>query len=98
MKRLNKYPRNVQIFAVNAGNRSGFNIYISLSGQCEFLYYHRHNGLLYKILEKGIYIETLYRWRPNKMRYYAGKKLERNIRYLIKVVEDYFEADIEEVA
>lgn len=93
MKQLNKYPKNVQVFAVNAGNRSGFNIYISLSGQCEFLYYHRHNGLFYKFLEKGIYLETLYRWRPNRMGYFAGKTLEKNVRYLMKTISDYFEAD-----
>ena len=93
MKQLNKYPKNVQVFAVNAGNRSGFNIYISLSGQCEFLYYHRHNGLFYKFLEKGIYLETLYRWRPNRMGYLAGKTLEKKVRYLMKTIADYLEAD-----
>ena len=84
--------RNVRIFAVNNGNKAGFNIYLDFSGQREFLTYHRHNGLLYGLLKDGVRADDLRRSAPSRGRggnRLRGRRLRGTLSHLLLVVDDY---------
>lgn len=91
--------RNIRIIAENNGNRDGVNIYLDFSGQREFVMHHRHNGLLYALLQDKPRLSELQRWRGGRGRLnarffrendlYAAKKLEPVVLHLLDVIEDY---------
>ncbi|MBQ9521064.1 MAG: hypothetical protein IJR72_00660 [Oscillospiraceae bacterium] len=80
--------RNVRVFATNRDNRDGFNIYLDFSGQREFLFTHRHNGLLYNLLKDGVRTEDLRRWTPRRGTA-SGQRLQGMVSHLLTVVDDY---------
>ena len=93
--------RNTRVFAVNDGNNPGFNILLDFSGQQEFLLYHKHNGLLYKLLKDGVMLEELNRYSPkgsctNSM-YLRGiqrrriTKLDNMVSHLLTKIDVYIE-------
>lgn len=57
----NKTRRNTMIFAENTEGKAGFDIYISFSGQREYLMFHRHNAFLYELLKDGVKIDEFRR-------------------------------------
>ena len=85
--------RNIRIAAINNGTEDGFNIYLDFSGQREFLMHHRHNGLLFALLNDGIRADDLRRWSPANGRgsrsRASGDKLKSMVAHLLIVVEDY---------
>lgn len=88
---------NIRIIAENRKNDIGFNIYIELSGQREYLMSHRHNGMLFNVLKDGIYLNELRRWKPNdyickssrRSKVSGYSQLHGIIRHLLLVVDDY---------
>lgn len=57
----NKTRRNMMIYAENTEGKSGFDIYISFSGQREYLMFHRHNAFLYELLKDGVKVDEFKR-------------------------------------
>lgn len=89
---------NIRLVAVNRDHMDGFNIYLDFSGQREYLMSHRHNGLLYKMLEDGVRLADLQPLRGNRelssqfyRRYgvYRGNVLDSMICHLLFVVDEY---------
>ena len=71
---------NLRILAVNNGDQCGFSIYLDFSGQCDFLMYHRHNGLLYNLLENGVSVNELCRTSCFIKQSKSGKQISRTER------------------
>ena len=57
-----KRVRNVRIYAELSGREGGMNIGMDLSGQREFVVYHRYNPQLYAFFRDGVWLEELDRW------------------------------------
>ena len=89
--------KNTYVYAKNCENGNGFNVYLDLSGQTEFVYWHRNNFFLYNILKDGIQLEELRKRRRSiriKNRYQSRKysaKRERMLEHLIAVLDEYIE-------
>jgi len=91
MKNLN---RNIRVLAENRNQGDGFNIYLDLSGQKEFLMFHRHNGLLFSLLRDGICVDDLTRWTPRKGGLIWGRQAEKMVgmvSHLVDVIMEYLE-------
>ena len=89
-----KSNRNIRVFAINNGNRDGFNIYLDYSGQREYLTYHRHNGLLYDLLKKGVAVDDIRRWSPANLGCFrvgrsGSARLYEVVGHLVSVIDDY---------
>lgn len=80
--------RNVRVFAQNREGRTGFNIYLDFSGQREFLFTHRHNGLLYNLLKDGVRTDDLRRWTPRRNTP-SCRRLQGMVSHLLAVVDAY---------
>ena len=85
---------NINVLAVNDGSNPGFNIFLDFSGQKQFLMYHRHNGLLYKLLKDGVRLQELRRLelrrsfvRRHKRRH--NRRFENLLQYLLKEADRY---------
>ena len=89
--------RKVWVMAENNGNKAGFKIFLSISGQREFLMYHRHNGLLFRLLEHGVRADDLRRWEPfssfagmrRKVRRKLSTRMEGMVEHLLEVIDDF---------
>lgn len=91
---MTKNNRNVRVIAVNNYGHAGFNIYLDFSGQWEYLAYHRHNGLLYRLLKDGVAIDDMKRWKPSKLKNFrTGRtvvsKMHNMVGHLNAVIDDY---------
>ena len=78
--------RGIRVFAVNNYKvRSRFDIYLEFSGQREWLMSHRHNGYLFKLLERGISLGDLRR--------FGGRREQSRVQYLLRVIDEYLEEE-----
>lgn len=77
--------RYVWLTAENSGDRDGFNIYLSISGQREFLMHHRHNALLYRLLERGMRTDGLRRRTRRRL----SVRMDGMVHHLLTVLDDY---------
>ncbi len=66
-----KMKLNTILYATNADNKNGFNIYISQSGQIDYLMFHRHNACLYNLLKDGIALDEFERKSQQKRSEYV---------------------------
>lgn len=90
---------NNRIFAENSENRSGFDIWLDLSGERHYLMYHRYNIMLYVLLKDGISLGQLARWKPENAaivkRYYGGisirqiDKMTSSVANVLKNAQTY---------
>lgn len=98
MKNWIKANPNTKIYASSANNTSGFNIYLSISGQQIYIMTHRHNAFLFDLLKESVSVSTLRRWETNppKMRSSRkyNKKRKSSINHLIKVIDEYINEEI----
>lgn len=73
--------RGVRVVAINNDKvYSKFDIYLEFSGRREWLMIHRHNGILFKILQHGISLGELRRLK--------GREQGR-VQYLLRVIDEY---------
>lgn len=88
-----KYNRNIRVIAENNNGRlPGFNVYLDLSGQREYIFTHRRNGQLYNLLKNGIPISQLKRLTPKQIGVKTGSTSTYDkVRHLLCVVEDYID-------
>ena len=75
--------QKIKVVAVN-NNRieSKFDIYLERNGQRDWLMIHRHNGILYKMLEHGMRLDELRNtkgWRKDQ------------VKYLLRVIDEFLE-------
>jgi len=92
-----KNTRNIRVIAENSENMSGFDIYLDFSGHREYLESHRHNGMLYKLLENGVSLDEMRRWKPGKsykrVAYDCGSKvvirIQNAVDHIVKVADSY---------
>ena len=93
MKTKSKQLNNVKVFAKNRRGVSGFDVMLDFSGQRVFLIHHRHSGLLYLLLEDGMRLDDLRKWKPskqrNKSRQRSQTKLMNMKNHLVKVIDSY---------
>ena len=75
----NKFDKQAQVKAEKVSD--GFNVYLIQDGRWSFITCHRHNPLLYGLLEKGMDVEEMRRWRP-AFRMKHSRKLVESVRYL----------------
>ena len=75
----NRFDKQAQVKA-EAVNE-GFNVYLILDGQWNFITHHRHNPFLYSLLEKGMDVEEMRHWHP-EFRMKRSRKLVGSVRYL----------------
>ncbi len=72
---------NNRILVENSGNRSGFDIWLDLSGERHYLMHHRHNAMMYVLIKDGISLGELARWRPENAaivkRYFGGVSIRQ---------------------
>lgn len=97
---MKRYSRNILVFAENNGNQQGFNVYLAFSGQREYLFTHRHNGAMFRMLKDGIRLADLQRSvREMNLPALCGrhtgftvtKQLRNSMRYLMMVIDEYIE-------
>ena len=97
---MKRYSRDTLVFAENNGNQSGFNVYLEFSGKREYIFTHRHNGVMYNMLKDGICIGDLKRgirdMNPSLLsrnRIYVSdtKQLWNSMRYLVVVIDEYID-------
>ena len=87
---------NIRIVA-EANEMNGFDIFVDISGSREYLMSHRNNEYLYKMLAKGMYLDSIRRWRPNssyrahthRARSVLSMKAQKAVRYLLAEIDDY---------
>ncbi len=92
-----KNLKNVTVQAEENANNHGFNVYISFSGQREYVMTHRRNYFIYSLLRDGVDLKDLKRSRPFKVlqkhgfeRYgITASKMEKTLTHLINVLDDY---------
>ena len=99
MKKTASTNRNIRVFAVNDGNKPGFEILLDFSGQKEYLVHHRNSGLLYLLLKDGMRLDDLRRYEPvwshEQSRYIRdrhnkkGTQLEAMVAHLLLVIDGY---------
>lgn len=97
---MKRYNRNIMVVAENNGVRDGFNVFLVFSGQREYLFTHRHNGIMYGFLKGGICLGDLQR-RIRDMRipaicgpqshFVATEQFWNNMRYLMAMIDEYIE-------
>ena len=96
---MEEVMRNVKVYSENVANTPGFNIILDMSGKREFLMYHRHNGLLYQLLENGIRLEELSRWKPTKQASRREQQAQTKVfnmkSYLLKVIDHFLTEEYE---
>ncbi len=98
--------RNIMVYAEKNGNRPGFNVYLAFSGQREYLYTHRYNQLMFRLMKDGIRLDDLKRrvqdldyqgLFPRRGRFDAVDQLHRSMCYLMTMIDEYI-AEKEECA
>ena len=103
---MKRYSRNILVFAENNGNQSGFNVYLEFSGQREYLFTHRHNGAMFRLLKDGIRLDDLQRGIQennisiplgSKANSIATRQIMNSMRHMMVVIDDYI-ADREQCA
>lgn len=95
-----KAMKNIRIFAENCENNiPGFNIILDYSGKKVFLMHHRHNGLLYLLLDGGIRLDELRRWKPRKQASRRGQQAQTKVfkmkSHLLKVIDCFLTEEYE---
>ena len=96
---MKKTEQNIKVIAENKEGKNGFAIYLLISGRKEYLMHHRHNGLLYDLLEPGISLGDFRRWKASSMcrrpqykyrdRRDASVRMQNSIQHLILVIDEY---------
>lgn len=91
--------KNTYIFAESANRQPGFHIFLSFSGQREYLMTHRSNPFLFALLKDGLRVSELARMTPRRLLIACGytpdghriktEKLVGSFRHLQDVVADY---------
>lgn len=77
--------KSVKVVAVNNYKvHSMFDIYLMIDGKREWLMSHRHNGVLFKMLEGGV--------KVNELRNAKGWRKDQ-VRYLLKVIDGYLKEE-----
>ncbi|MBP3817799.1 MAG: hypothetical protein J6H31_05795 [Butyrivibrio sp.] len=90
---------NNRILAENSEDRSGFDIWLNLSGERHYLMHHRHNAMIYVLLKDGISLGELARWKPENasivIRYFGGlsirqiDKMTNSVANVLKTAKAY---------
>lgn len=92
IKKLIMNP-NTKIIAIKKEYQKGFSIYLSISGQYEFIVHHRANNYIYNLLKDGVSFSELKRWTPKAHRRRSNRKCTRDrvssINHIINVIEEY---------
>lgn len=96
---MKKVTRNIKIIAIQPNDHKDFFIYLDFSGQREFVMAHRHNGILYKILRDGIFVDDFKRLNlsqlnsiikgPNSKR--RSESAKSVINHLEKVIDSFLD-------
>ncbi len=88
---------SVRVLAENRDKVHGFDVWLEFSGRREYLFFHRHNGLLYEVLKDGVTVGTLRRQRTllppcrlgRKQERRRGARLQDMVDHLLLVIDDY---------
>ncbi len=95
--RISENPNTV-IFAKYIDNKAGFSIYISVSGQQEYIMTHRNNTVLYALLKDGISLSELKRIGPKALRFTMNRKHTKksisSIDHIIKVIDEFVNEEL----
>ena len=91
--------KNVRVFAENNEYHDGFNIYVELSGQREFVMCHRHNAPIYWLLTDGVWFNELKRCKPGQIlkltphykRCPRSADISGSVRHLIRAIDEYLQ-------
>lgn len=99
MKKSKIVIRNIEVFAVNDSKKPGFDIFLEFSGQRVFLTHHRHSGLLYQLIEDGMRLDELHRFKPiwshshskytRKKKNQRSTRLEKMVKFLLSTIDEY---------
>ncbi len=95
--RISENPNTI-IFAQYIDNKDGFSIFISVSGQKEYIMSHRKNTVLYALLKDGISLSELKRIGPKALRItsnrrYINKSIS-SIDHIIKVIDEFVNEEL----
>lgn len=94
---MKNIDRNAKVVFEKNGDKEGFNVYLDLSGQREFITVHKRYGMLYTVLKDGIFLSEMQRKKPIKIFHdHYGKNKRRAtasfdnmMNHLSLVVNDY---------
>ena len=95
---MKRYSRNILVYAENNGQQPGINIYLEFSGQREYLFTHRHNGIMFKMLKDKKRLDDLQRAIHNnsiqipcsyQLSSNSKEQIMNSIRYMMVVIDDY---------
>ena len=84
--------RNIRITAAGSGRDGAFHIYLSFSGQEEYLLTHRRSSDLFFLLKDSPSLADLRRHRPWEGKSpRRGNRLQGSLGHLLNVVDDYLD-------
>ena len=95
---MKRYSRNILVIAENNGAHEGFNVFLEFSGQREYLFTHRHNGVMFNLLKDGIRLDDLHRGIQmnsipvpfdRRSGHAASRLVMKSMRYMMVVIDDY---------
>ncbi len=96
---MKEVTRNIKGYSEYLANTTGFNIILDMSRKREFLMYHKHNVLLYKLLENGVRLEALRRWKSTKQASRREQKAQTKVfnmkSHLLKVIDCFLAEEYE---